>query len=404
VQVICCGLPEGGLVKPKLIIAIIAVLLLLTTDGTPAQSPETSTAKKIDAVFSAVASPDAPGLAVLVRQNGQSVFERGYGVRDLRSKARIDPHSNFRLASFTKQFTAMAIMLLVHDGKLRYDERLTEIFPDFPAYGKSITIRNLLNHTSGLPDYEDLMEAVEKVNGPTWTPEKQIQDAEVLELLKKEKNGKFAPGTSWSYSNSGYVVLGLIVAKVSGNTYGEFLRARIFSPLKMNHTVVFEKINSKVSNRAFGHSKANELKETDQSATSATLGDGGIYSNLEDLAKWDDALRNHTLLSEKEFQPALMPVKLADGSEPHWPFEPNDDNLHPGKPVAYGFGWFLDPYQGRERMWHTGSTMGFRTVIERFTEGDVLSVIILCNRTDLDAEKLALQIAELIFKEQNPSR
>jgi CubicO group peptidase (beta-lactamase class C family) len=404
VQVICCGLPEGGLVKPKLIIAIIAVLLLLTTDGTPAQSPETSTAKKIDAVFSAVASPDAPGLAVLVRQNGQSVFERGYGVRDLRSKARIDPHSNFRLASFTKQFTAMAIMLLVHDGKLRHDERLTEIFPDFPAYGKSITIRNLLNHTSGLPDYEDLMEAVEKVNGPTWTPEKQIQDAEVLELLKKEKNGKFAPGTSWSYSNSGYVVLGLIVAKVSGNTYGEFLRARIFSPLKMNHTVVFEKINSKVSNRAFGHSKANELKETDQSATSATLGDGGIYSNLEDLAKWDDALRNHTLLSEKEFQPALMPVKLADGSEPHWPFEPNDDNLHPGKPVAYGFGWFLDPYQGRERMWHTGSTMGFRTVIERFTEGDVLSVIILCNRTDLDAEKLALQIAELIFKEQNPRR
>jgi CubicO group peptidase (beta-lactamase class C family) len=404
VQVICCGLPEGGLVKPKLIIAIIAVLLLLTTDGTPAQSPETSTAKKIDAVFSAVASPDAPGLAVLVRQNGQSVFERGYGVRDLRSKARIDPHSNFRLASFTKQFTAMAIMLLVHDGKLRYDERLTEIFPDFPAYGKSITIRNLLNHTSGLPDYEDLMEAVEKVNGPTWTPEKQIQDAEVLELLKKEKNGKFAPGTSWSYSNSGYVVLGLIVAKVSGNTYGEFLRARIFSPLKMNHTVVFEKINSKVSNRAFGHSKANELKETDQSATSATLGDGGIYSNLEDLAKWDDALRNHTLLSEKEFQPALMPVKLADGSEPHWPFEPNDDNLHPGKPVAYGFGWFLDPYQGRERMWHTGSTMGFRTVIERFAEGDVLSVIILCNRTDLDAEKLALQVADLIFKEQNPRR
>jgi CubicO group peptidase (beta-lactamase class C family) len=172
----------------------------------------------------------------------------------------------------------------------------------------------------------------------------------------------------------------------------------------MNHTVVFEKINSKVSNRAFGHSKANELKETDQSATSATLGDGGIYSNLEDLAKWDDALRNHTLLSEKEFQSALMPVKLNDGSEPHWPNEPNDDNLHPGKPVSYGFGWFLDPYQGRQRMWHTGSTMGFRTVIERFTEGDVLSVIILCNRTDLDVEKLALQVADLIFKEQNPRR
>src|SRR6267143_1308255 len=358
---ICCGLPEGGLVKLKLMIVIVALFALGAAAKPPAQSSETSADKQIDAVFSAVTSPDAPGLAVLVRKNGRPVFERGYGVRDLRSKARIDPHSNFRLASFTKQFTAMAIMLLVHDGKLRYDERLTEIFPDFPAYGKSITIRNLLNHTSGLPDYEDLMEAVEKVNGPTWTPEKQIQDAEVLELLKKEKNGKFAPGTSWSYSNSGYVVLGLIVAKVSGNTYGEFLQTRIWAPLKMNHTIAFQKGKNEAVNRAFGHSKEGDaFKETDQSATSATLGDGGIYSNLEDLTKWDYALGNHTLLSEKEFQPALAPVKLNDRSEPHWPKEPSDDNLHPGKPVSYGFVWFRDPYQGRQRMWHTGSTMGFR--------------------------------------------
>src|SRR5258708_13526139 len=162
----------------------------------------------------------------------------------------------------------MAVMLLVHDGKMRYDETLTEIFPDFPAYGKPITIRNLLNHTSGLPDYEDLMGAEEKAKGAIWTREKQIQDAEVLELLKKEKNGKFAPGTSWSYSNSGYVVLGLIVAKVSGHTYGEFLRARIFTPLKMNHTIVFEKGKNEVANRAFGHTKENDvLKKTDQNPT-----------------------------------------------------------------------------------------------------------------------------------------
>ena len=391
--------------KLKFIIVILALLILGTAPKPPAQSSESSADKQIDAVFSAVTSPDAPGLAVLVRKNGQDVFERGYGVHDLHSKAKIDAHSNFRLASFTKQFTAMAVMLLVHDGKLRYDETLTEIFPDFPAYGKPITIRNLLNRTSGLPDYEDLMGAEEKAKGAIWTREKQIQDAEVLELLKKEKNGKFAPGTSWSYSNSGYVVLGLIVAKVSGHTYGEFLRARIFTPLKMNHTIVFEKGKNEVANRAFGHSKENDaLKESDQSATSATLGDGGICSNLEDLGKWDDALRNHTLLSEKEFLPALTPEKLADGSGPHWPKEPNDDNLHPGKSVAYGFGWFLDPYQGRQRMWHTGSTMGFRTVIERFRDGSGLTVIILCNRTDLEPEKLAMQVADLIFKEQNLRR
>jgi len=388
--------------KLKLIVAIVALLTLGTAAKTSGQSSETPADNRIDAVFSSVTSPNAPGLAVLVRKNGHAVFERGYGVRDLHSKTKIDTPTNFRLASFTKQFTAMAIMLLVHDGKLRYDETLAEIFPDFPVYGKSITIRNLLNHTSGLPDYEDLMESVEKTKGAIWTPEKQIQDAEVLELLKKEKNGKFAPGENWAYSNSGYVLLGLIVAKVLGKSYGEFLHEKLFAPLKMNHTIVFQKGKNEIVNRAFGHSKENEaFKETDQSATSATLGDGGIYSNLEDLAKWDDALRNHTLLSEKEFQLALTPVRLADGSEPHWPVEANDDNLHPRKPVAYGFGWFLDPYQGRQRMWHTGTTMGFRTVIERFTEGDGLTVIILCNRTDLGPEKLALQVVDIFLSTKN---
>ena len=392
----------GDLVKPNLIIVIVALLALGTAAETPAQSTQAPTANKIDAVFSRVTSSDAPGLAVLVRKNGSTVFARGYGVRELRTKAKIDAHTNFRLASFTKQFTAMAIMLLVHDGKLRYDETLPEIFPDFPAYGKTISIHNMLNHTSGLPDYEDVMDAAEKSKGTIWTPEKQIQDAEVLELLKKETNGKFAPGTSWSYSNSGYVVLGLIVAKVSGHTYGEFLQARIFAPLKMNHTIAFQKEKNEAVNRAFGHSKEGDaFKETDQSATSATLGDGGIYSNLEDLTKWDDALRNHALLSEKEFQPALTPVKLADGSKPHWPKEPHDDNLHPGKPVVYGFGWFLDPYQGRQRMWHTGTTMGFRTVIELFTDGDGLTVITLCNRTDLEPEKLALQVADIFVSTKN---
>ena len=355
-----------------------------------------------ESVFAGLVKPDEPGFAVLIRYGGRNVYMRTAGVRDLRSKAKIDARTNFRLASFTKQFTAMAIMLLVHDEKLRYDQTLAELFPDFPAYGKSITVRNLLDHASGLPDYEDLMDAAEKRKGPLWSSEGQIQDEEVLELLKQEEHGKFAPGTSWAYSNSGYVVLGIIVAKASGKSYGEFLRQRIFAPLKMNDTLVYQKGKNEVSSRAFGHSKEKDvLKETDQSSTSATLGDGGVYSNLTDLARWDDALRNHTLLSEKEFPPALSPVKLNDGSEPRWPLEPNDDNLHPGKPVSYGFGWFLDPFEsvpgasyGRHaRMWHTGSTMGFRTVIERFTEGAGLTVIILSNRTDLDPEKLALQIA-----------
>ena len=147
---------------------------------------------QIDALLANSVSANTPGAAVLVVKDGRPVFERGYGVTDLRTLHRIDEHTNFRLASLTKQFTAMAIMLLVHDGKLHYDDRLTAVFPDFPAYGNAITIRHLLNHTSGLPDYEDLMDASEKRKGSAiWTPERQIQDEEVLNLLKHEATGKF---------------------------------------------------------------------------------------------------------------------------------------------------------------------------------------------------------------------
>jgi CubicO group peptidase (beta-lactamase class C family) len=379
----------------KLPIILFSAVLLAHPIDSRAQTAPSSIENQADAMFSGLTQQNAPGLAVLVRKDGRTLFEKGYGVRGLRTLAKIDPHTNFRLASFTKQFTAMAIMLLVHDRRLRYDQTLTEIFPDFSAYGKNITIRNLLNHTGGLPDYEDLMDAAEKVKGPLWSPEHQIQDDEVLALLKKETKGEFSSGTSWSYSNSGYVVLGLIVTKASGQSYGDFIHARIFAPLHMDHTIVYQKGKNEVTNRAFGHSKEGDaLKETDQSSTSATLGDGGICSNLEDLAKWDDALRNHTLLSADEFAPALVPAKLADGSPTLWPTAPNDDNLHPGKPVSYGFGWFLDPYQRRPRMWHTGSTMGFRTVIERFTDSH-LTIIVLANRTDLDPQALALRTADL---------
>jgi CubicO group peptidase (beta-lactamase class C family) len=368
-----------------------------------ASAPAWPSEEQVDAIFAAVTQANAPGLAVLVEKNGRTVFKKGYGVRDLRTNTKIDPLTNFRLASFTKQFTAMAIMLLVHDKKLRYDETLVEIFPDFPAYGKTITIRNLLNHTGGLPDYEDLMAAAETPrNSWMWTPERQIHDAEVFRMLEAETKGKFPPGTSWSYSNSGYVVLGLVVAQASGQSYGDFLRDRIFRPLHLDHTIVYQRGKNEVANRAFGHSRLAVdhgaqtplFKETDQSPTSATLGDGGMYSNLEDLAKWDAALRNHTLLGADEMKPALLAARLANGKPTVWPVAANDDNLDPGKPVSYGFGWFLDPYWGHPRMWHTGSTMGFRTIIERLT-ADNLTIIILSNRTDLDPQTLARETADL---------
>lgn len=350
---------------------------------------------EIDHILQDGSNSRSPGTAVMVRKNGRTVFQRGYGVRDLRTRRALDSRTNFRLASCTKQFTAMAIMLLVHDGKLQYEERLTDVFPEFPDYGKAITIRNLLNHTSGLPDYEDLMDQTSSGRRAQWTEIRQIHDAEVLTLLEEENHGKFFPGTQWSYSNSGYVVLGLVVAKVSGKWFEDFLHERIFAPLKMNHTLAYVKEKNEVLDRAYGHSKkGGAFVETDQSATSATLGDGGVYSNLEDLAKWDDALTHATLLAAIEMQPALTPVKLPDGSLPRWASGPDDTDPQTGEVVSYGFGWFLDSYQGNPRTWHYGDTTGFKTAIERFTDAR-LTVIVLSNRSDLDSPALASKVANL---------
>jgi CubicO group peptidase (beta-lactamase class C family) len=353
----------------------LALTLFFASIISSAQVPS----DQIDAIFATLKSSRFPGAAVLVVHNGQPVFRRGYGVTDLHTRHPIDAQTNFRLASFTKQFTATCIMLLVQDGKLRYDDHLTDIFPEFPSYGKSMTIRNLLNHVSGLPDYEDIL----MKQYPNTPEEKipQILDAGVLELLEQQTTGKFPPGSKWEYSNSGYAVLAMIVEKVSGESFG------IVTPLKMPNTLAYEKGKNEVPHRAYGHTRIDGAwRETDQSPTSAVLGDGGIYSSLDDLAKWDRALRDHTLLSEQEMRPALTPVQPT-GGPPKFP---------EGKPVSYGFGWFLDPYRGHKRMWHYGETVGFRTVIERFPD-DKLTIIVLANRADLDPQALALKVADLFL-------
>ncbi len=281
----------------------------------------------------------------------------------------------------------MAVMLLIKDGKLHYDDRLTDVFPDFPEYGKSIRVRHLLNHTSGLVDYEDLLQA----QYPNMPAEQipQIKDAEVMELLKKCKGPTFEPGLKWQYSNSGYVTLAMIVERVSGKPFGAFLRDRIFLPLKMHDTIAYEKGKNQVKHRAYGHSKkeaGNGWTETDQSPTSATLGDGGVYSSLKDLIKWDKALSQHTLLSEREMEPALSPVKVSGNT-----ITAPDD-----KPADYGFGWFLNAYKGHPRMWHYGETIGFRSTIQRFVN-DKLTIVVLCNRGDVDPTALALKVADLFL-------
>lgn len=365
-----------------------ATLLLLCIPFAAAAHSQVAPSK-IDAIFRGLESKHAPGAAVIVVHEGRTVFQWGYGVTDLRTLRKIDGRTNFRLASLTKQFTAACIMLLARDGKLHYDDPLTDFFPEFPAYGKSITIRNLLNHTSGLEDYEELLMKQYPDTPPDKIP--QILDAGVLKLLEQQASARFAAGTQWEYSNSGYAVLAMIVEKASGRTFGQFLEEKIFKPLRMNNTLAYEKGKNEVPNRAYGHTKENDgWHESDQSPTSAVLGDGGIYSSVEDLVKWDRALREHTLFSEAEMRPALTPVQPTQG-----PAKYGD-----GSTVNYGFGWGLDPYRNRKRIFHDGETIGFRTTIQRFPD-DELTVIVLANRADVNPEELALRVADLYLAQQH---
>ena len=368
-----------------------ACIAIAQSAGTPQHNRMDG--RQIDSIFASVTSAGEPGLAALVRENGRAVFEKGYGLRDLRTKTGIDAATNFRLASVTKQFTATCVMMLVRDGKLRYEDNLTDVFPDFPAYGKSISIRNLLNHTSGLLDYEDLLEK----QYPETPPEKipQIKDAGVLALMKQQTTTKFPPGALWEYSNTGYALLAMVVEKKSGMPFGEFLRERIFAPLKMDDTIAFENGKNEVQNRAFGHTKSGDKwQEKDQSPTSAVLGDGGIYTSLNDMTKWDDALEHHSLISEHDMRPAIYPA-LASNKTPGEAIK--DRN---GNPIHYGFGWFLDPYKGHKRMYHDGDTVSFRTTIQRFTN-DHVTIIVLCNRDDLNPQDLAERVADIILSSHN---
>ena len=365
--------------------AIALLGLALALSGGPPLVGADKRAKQVDALLKKLVAEREPGAAVLVARYGRTVYNSSRGVADMQAMRPIDFRTSFRLASVTKQFTAAAVMLLVRDGKLRYEDRLTDILPDFPEYGRTMTVRNLLDHTSGLPDYEGL---VPPADGTVAAEDAQIQDAGVLELLKRQEAGWFLPGSLWRYSNSGYVLLGLIVEKVSDRPFPKFLQERIFGPLNMMNTVAYVRGKSQVPNRAFGHTKENgRWRVTDQSPTSATLGDGGVYSSLADLLQWDEALHYHTLLTEEEMGPALTPVRVPSKG----PTGPD------GAPADYGFGWYLNEWKGHARIWHHGETSGFRTAIQRFAD-DGLTVVVLCNRADIDAVELSLKIADIYLE------
>jgi CubicO group peptidase (beta-lactamase class C family) len=337
-------------------------------------------AARIDALFQQCGQPAAPGASVLVVRGGKVLFKKSYGLADVEEHIRATPSTNYRLAPVTKQFTAMGIMILADRGKLNLQQHLSEFFPDLPPYTRKVSLRQMLNHQSGLPDYEDAVPA--GTAAVVTSPAQQLSDRDVLDFLKKKDNLLVEPGSQYRYSNTGCVVLGLIIGKVAGTTYPQFLKVNILDRLGMTDTVAHVEGIDKVRNRAYGYSrKGDGFVRTDQSPTSATLGDGGVYSSVQDLMKWDQALYGAKLVKRATFQEAITPAPLAGG-----------------KPTSYGFGWEISRHGGSLQMAHGGTTLGFRTYIQRIPDKR-FTVIVLTNRSDLNPTDLVRKITEFFVGE-----
>jgi CubicO group peptidase (beta-lactamase class C family) len=317
-----------------------------------------------------------PGCAVMVRHEGKVVLSAGYGLANVEHGVRVSPQTVFQSGSMGKQFTAMAVMMLAEEGKLSLDDPITKHLSVPLKKWSRITVRHLLTHTSGLGDYPK-----------DFSLQEDYTEGEMLKMITAQPL-YFAPGEKWNYSNLGYVTLGILIHRVTGAFYGEFLQERIFGPLGMKSTRIINEADI-IPNRAAGYElKDGVLKNQKWVApTVNTTADGSLYFTVEDIAKWDEALDAKKLLSPAGFEQMWTPVKLNDGSS-----------------APYGFGWGLRKTDSGHRVIeHGGAWQGFAAYIARYPDHR-LTVAILCNRAGADGGYLAKKVAESYVPELAPRR
>ena len=309
-----------------------------------------------------------PGVALAILRNGKTLMARGYGVANVEHDVPVTPETIFQSGSVGKQFTAAAAMLLVEDGRLALTDPLTKFFPDAPAAWNRITIRHLLTHTSGLPDY----------TAGTIDYRRDYTENELVKLAYSLPLD-FKPGEEWRYSNTGYVLLGVIVRKVSDRFYGDVLRDRIFQPLGMRTARVISEADI-VPNRSAGYSLEDGRLQNQEwvSPSLNTTADGALYFSLNDLTAWVRGLRAKAVLSAASWNATFSPVQL------------NSGRRHP-----YGFGWAVDWVKGYNRYQHGGSWQGFKSDVARYLGSD-LTVIVFANLAQAKSERVTDAVAALV--------
>jgi len=325
--------------------------------------PSPEDGARVDALVEAeMRAEKIPGLGMAVLRDGKVVKAQGYGLANVELNVPVKAETIFQTGSVGKQFTATAVMMLVEEGKVGLDDKLSKYLAGTPAPWKDVSVRNLLTHTSGIADYTD--QEYTKAGGLINLRGDYTEEELYQKLVQLPMN--FEPGTQWKYSNSGYVLLGFLIRKVTGEFYGDFLQERIFRPLGMSATRIISERDI-VENRASGYELVQgEIKNQEWvSATLNTTADGALYTNVVDLGKWDGALYTEKLVKKSSLAQIWTPVTLKSG-----------------KTYPYGFGWFLGGVNGHRLVEHDGAWQGFTMNISRYVD-DELTVIVM---TNLDEE------------------
>ncbi|MBL4569275.1 MAG: beta-lactamase family protein [Flavobacteriaceae bacterium] len=328
----------------------------------------------IDSIFAQFNKADVPGCALGIIKDGKLIYAKGYGMANMEYQIPNDANSVFRIGSTSKQFTAACIVLLAEKGKLKLDNKLDQYFPDFPKYANSISIRNLLNHTSGIRDYL----TISYLKG--LGDDDYYKDNDIMNWLVNQSDLNFKPGEEYLYSNSGYWLLGQIVEKVSGKNMADFAQKEIFEPLGMNNTHFHNDHTQIVKNRASGYVPNGKDNYKISMTTLDMIGDGGIFTTINDIKKWDDAYYSSNVL-KKEF----------------WNVMTQQGVLNNGEVISYASGLGIGKYKGLKTIRHGGAFVGFRADLLRFPE-QRLSIAIFANRGDASPSRMANKLQILCSK------
>ena len=329
---------------------------------------------KVDKLFSKWDSTVSPGAALAIIKDGEIIYKRGYGMANLEHNIPLTSTSVFRIGSTSKQFTASCIAILALQGKISLDDNIRKYMPELPKYEKPITIRHLVHHTSGIRDYLTLSDIAALPDDHFYTPE------ETVELLSRQKGSNFPPGEEHLYSNSGYFLLGVIVKRASGKSLNDFAQIHIFKPLGMKNTHFHDDHTMVVKNRADGYSSTKKGYHIDMT-TLDHVGDGGVFTTVEDLFLWDQAFYSYTLGKE------LMELIQTPGV------------LNNGEKLDYAFGLGVNEYKGLKRVSHGGGFVGFRAQMARFPE-QKFTVVCLANLGTINPSRLCLKVADIYLADK----